>query len=138
MLKGSSQWNCVRGYCLARKLCLPDLQDNIMDHFIAWLGRSNLWMGKSLLVEAYNSSEPGSGLRKFVTRTIAYRFRENVGIASAADMHELFVRMPGLCQEYLEFLKSTNFIAMKDPGLADQCLYHQHGIDRKCYKVAED
>ncbi|KAH7348891.1 hypothetical protein BKA65DRAFT_594638 [Rhexocercosporidium sp. MPI-PUGE-AT-0058] len=59
-------WSLVSYYNLAGKLCLPDLQDQIMDAYIAQSSARHTMPSTDLIREVYTRTEAGSGLRKYV------------------------------------------------------------------------
>ena len=130
-------WNPSKVYKPADKICLPYLQDQIIDAWQASMVKTNIVIGFENIREIYDITPDGSKLRKFGLDMMVYAYKE----LSTATRQESWSgerawiavqNCPELGKEFLTELRKVLFTSVSDPRTGSACTYHCHGKGDKC------
>jgi hypothetical protein len=132
-------WPVVDFYVLADKLCLPDLQDRILDACRASLVAENALPTVDDVVYAYSHTSPKSPLRKFALMAATYALEQEhaneVSVAELSYKEKTFHNHEYLWQD-IESLQMDSKEA-EDPLNPPACVFHRHGKNGEFYTVKD-
>jgi hypothetical protein len=123
-------------YVLADKLCLPELQDRIMDACRASLVAENALPTADFVVHAYSHTSPKSPLRKLALMAATYTLeQERANAVSVAELNynaKTFHNHEDLWPDILSLERDLK--EAEDPLKLPACVFHRHGNNTKCYR----
>jgi len=139
-------WEPTRLYGLADKLCLPQLQNQIMDKWVAGHKRFNLVPSPEMIARCYRDTPPDSAPRRYVSRLLCCFLVGDPsirGYMTPEKIHQLMIDWPELNYDTLKSL--TEFDPNDDPYYLDARTVspsQYHVVDLSAIKkggeVAED
>jgi hypothetical protein len=129
-------WDFIEFYRLSQKLCLPELQDMALDHYIKWCNKGDSAPKLNYIREMYIGTPTGSSIRKFAVRVLRYLIASQDKDADelwpVAKVHALLVNKPELAVDYLKYIRSDPNGSKQNPFFPS-CDYHTHGTGQLCY-----
>ncbi|PQE23545.1 BTB POZ domain-containing protein [Rutstroemia sp. NJR-2017a BVV2] len=134
-------WNFLSFYTLAEKLCLPQLQDTAMDMLRTSQHASRLILTLSLITDAYQNTQQGSGYRLYALHSLLYILclpgdKALEGWNNKDIVEMLKKSSPDLNMDYMTMIRThfrqTPLKKPVDPRIGDACVYHSHKIDKQC------
>jgi hypothetical protein len=127
-------WDPVRFYCLAEKLCLPMVMDNIMDTLRKYHKKMQELPSPDFIYRAYASTSDKSPLRNYCLMTIRYILAdlskdETEEGWPTSEIQKLFKDHDGFASDYIT---ATRDGISGDPRDLPKCFFHVHGDDEPC------
>ncbi|KUJ10645.1 uncharacterized protein LY89DRAFT_595908 [Mollisia scopiformis] len=127
----------VKVYCLAEKICQPDLMDYTISSIISNLDRDGRILLTSTMLSAYKSSDPDSKLRKFVARCFFYALYSDPNSNGDWNIEELSEAMNAsqdLCRDALTLVRDLLQYggSRVDPRRLAKCTFHTHEKGAAC------
>lgn len=127
-------WNPVRFYQLADKLCIPELQDKIIDFWRETDLTLNIISHPDRFGDVYKLTPVGSPLRRYAQQTMAWlllAFSETPAHLNS-KYEPLFTKYPEFLTEFLSTIRGTVGTPPKDPRKLPKCDFHIHDRDVPC------
>jgi BTB/POZ domain len=129
-------WNPNKLSMLAEKLCLSDLQDQIMDEYIEYLVRENLYPSVAGIGATYTAVPAGNSFRKFGARF--FHWAVSPPASSMLDLThwstdalaKLMQDQDDLAEDVLTLLRTG--VKASNPIELPRCEFHCHGKDEPC------
>jgi hypothetical protein len=122
-------------YKLTEKICLPQLQDQVIDMFIGFSRQTDSMPSTSTIMAAYSESRKNSGLRRYYAQSLAFILVQG-DKCSAWTVDELTDTM----SKEVELTRDVFTVLIdskgnvKDPVKEPDCKYHCHADNEPCYK----
>jgi hypothetical protein len=117
-------WSATNFYVLAEKLCLPGLQDQIVNEYMDCMSQENIVPGVVRIRSIYSTTPAGNPFRKFAARS----FHWTVDPSSKLD--NTFWPTADLAEDILTLLRTG--VKASDPRKLPRCEFHCHGKDEPC------
>jgi hypothetical protein len=126
-------WQPVPFWELADKLCLPELQDRIMDAWIRLFNAKNFLLGAPQIEECYNLTAEGSPIRHYACQSFVFGTLTFVESAwPIASYQPLLKKNDDLARDFLLALRGQAGIAPSDPRKLPKCDFHVHEKGAPC------
>jgi hypothetical protein len=127
-------WNSTKFYMLAAKLCLPDLQDQIVNIYIDYMDREKLVPSVRDMGITYSTMPAGSPFRKFAARSFHWALDPSSTIDSTVwpthALANLLRNQDDLAEDVLTLSRAG--VKSSDPRKLPRCEFHSHGKDEPC------
>jgi hypothetical protein len=124
-------WQEVNAYALAEKLCVPELQDAVMNAVIKVSKESDSLPSVANMQKAYEKTSQNSPLRNFMAHVFSYTIakccEEYWPISS---MQPLLKSNDDLSMDFLTLLRKG--VPATDPKSLSPCKFHCHDVDEPC------
>jgi hypothetical protein len=135
-LPSEEQWPyaflCQQVYSLASSFRMPDLQNEAIDQFRLGCHTADLVPGADEIVMVYKSTEPGSELRKLVSKVAARQIMDPDDECSAASYRDCFAD-PDFSADLVDAIrKGVGGVLLDDPNEESGCVYHVHEPGSSC------
>ncbi|TVY44211.1 hypothetical protein LSUB1_G002339 [Lachnellula subtilissima] len=130
-----ASWDVVAFYALATKLCLPDLQDIIMNSLIRYHKRCNELPSIDFVSRAWVQAGEDSRLCDYCLQSLQWVLAPDAeqGVKSkwpTIEVVKLFQDHPSFNNAYINLGRSD---APEDPReIENMCYFHAHGVDEEC------
>lgn len=139
---GYINYDVMRAYALAQKLCLTELMDRLLDAYKNFYKTVNKVPGPAEIRIAYNLTSKKSPLRRFVVQAWHWVLVNFSGVEEDPSRN-VFTRQfmkenDDFAADFLAILRETNGVRMTDPRILPDCDFHHHGKDKKCPYLLED
>jgi hypothetical protein len=130
-------WDAVGFYILAEKLCLPDLQDRIMDVLIEFFTKHPTRVNMEDILNIHNQTPTGSPSRKFMVRM--FHWLSTTLYFIGLDMVWPVAVFQGLLSlhedpaaDFMDLLRKGTI--PECPCELNTCEFHCHAESEPCYK----
>jgi hypothetical protein len=136
--KWHENWDVLKLYVLAEKLCVSEVMDRALDAYMAAQRRSKILADIDDVDAGYSDTGESSTLRKFLCQTFIYAliFFDNGrpgGSWENKGMQMLLVKHPDLARDIVPILRGTMGKRVAHPLQASKCAFHAHGENEPCY-----
>ncbi|KAF4628130.1 hypothetical protein G7Y89_g10020 [Cudoniella acicularis] len=128
-------WDVIAFYALAGRMCLPNLQDLIMDACIRYHKSVKELPSVEFAERAYLETGDDSRLSAYALSTIFYVIAHRDAYEfdngwSTDAIHTLFQDVPQFSYDYINHARAA--IQSKDPRDREACFYHKHSPHDPC------
>ncbi|TVY82148.1 hypothetical protein LSUE1_G002238 [Lachnellula suecica] len=132
--EGRGPWDAVGFYALAKKLCLPDLQNMIITVLIKYHIKFNTLPSYEFATRAYALTSDDSPLSRYALYSIYYVIQGSESRYlrddwPTSDLQKLFLDHPNFAAAYIELSRSED---ATDPRHSSKCAFHVHGDEDTC------
>lgn len=132
-----TSWCPSEAHCLAEKLCLPHLQDTVMNASIAFYKSENCIPSRASMRFAYKRTSEKSPLRRLMVRYFTWVLaqEEENGHYQISGLRSLLQESDDMNKDFLALLRIEVFGssgAPQKPTSMDICMFHCHGKDEPC------
>ena len=121
---------------LAHKLCLPPLEDRVVD-MVRNIYRSRYaWPKSSRFLMVYSTLRESCGMRKYFAHCFAYltlETNEHWPISGDEGLADAMIKSVDLTQDVLTILRASGG-KVSSPNEVPDCNFHYHAEGEPCYK----
>lgn len=135
---GKWDWNPIKFYSLVQKLCLPDLQNRVMDLLVHHNQKYNApgFATPSVIAAIYTRTTEGCGLRIYVSMMCAAMILDQEGFRldgkdTMGEYNDVIYKHFDLNTDVMgHLLGSKGNIGFHE---AEVCEFHEHAVGAACY-----
>jgi len=127
-------WDPIEFYALAEKLCLPGLQDTIMDCISKYHKNTNELPSPDFAYRAYARTSDRSRLQKYaflgIQHVLEILLHEDTEDGwPTCEIQKLFKDHDNFARDYIDSVRTG---VGEDPREMSKCEFHTHGIAEAC------
>ncbi|KAF4625607.1 hypothetical protein G7Y89_g12559 [Cudoniella acicularis] len=119
-------------YCLAEKLCLPLLMDNVLEAYFDYQRLNYKYPSIDFCCQVYARTPEGSHFREYVVQVVYSLLNEDHGKQNeelktswpTEEVQEKLFSIVDFSRDYIELSRER---ARKGPRRMDACQFHEHG-----------